>query len=127
MSIEITRDQNQNLTSLVVTGQASEEAMHEALAEIYVDDPALLVFWDMSQADVTHVTPDILQKFVRKAVCLGASKPGGRTAVVAPGDLQFGLGRMSEFFADVESAPFDLRVFRSKQDAMAWLTSETSG
>jgi hypothetical protein len=127
MPIEISKDQNQNLTILVVTGISSEQEMHKALGDIYESAPTPLVLWDMSQADVSYVTPDMLQNFVRKAAHLGTFRPGGRTAVVAPGDLQYGLGRMSEIFADVESAPYALRVFRSKPDAMGWLTSETAG
>ena len=124
MSIETTRDADQDLTTHVVTGFVSEEEMHGALEDFYEGQPTALVLWDMSQAEVAHVTPEMLQKFVHRAAELGVSRRGGRTAVIASGDLQFGLGRMSETFAEIESTPFSFCVFRSRQDAMRWLVSD---
>lgn len=124
MAIETTRDADQNLTIHVVIGSVSEKEMHRVLEDFYDGQPTALVLWDMSQAELAHVTAEMLQKFVRKAAKLGVRRRGGRTAVVAPADLQYGLGRMSETFAEIESTPFNYCVFRSRQDAMHWLTSD---
>ena len=48
----------------------------------------------------------MLRKFIRRAAQIGVRRQGGRTAVVASDDLQFGLARMSETFADLESMPY---------------------
>jgi hypothetical protein len=45
--------------------------------------------------------------------------PRGRTAVVAPTDLAFGLARMTQVF--MEEGPAEVRVFHSEEDALAWL------
>jgi hypothetical protein len=48
-----------------------------------------------------------------------------KIAVVAPRDLSFGLARMYEAFAD--SIPWKLAIFRSAEDALAWLGSPYTG
>ncbi len=42
-----------------------------------------------------------------------------KVAVIAPGDLSFGISRMYEAFSD--TAPWDLVVFRAVDAALAWL------
>jgi len=109
-----------------VTGPASEDEMYRVLEDFYGQKTTTLVLWDMSQAELAHVTPSILQKFIRRAAELGVSRRGGQTAVIAPNDLQYGLGRMSEILFELESTHFSFRVFRSRQDALLWLTSGNS-
>jgi hypothetical protein len=124
MGVKITRNEYRDLTLHDVTGSVSEEEMYDALDNFYKREPTALLLWDMSQADVSHVTPDILQRFVRKSTELEVRhQRGSRIAVVASEDLQYGLARMSEVFAELESAPYSFRVFRSHQEALQWLKS----
>jgi len=124
MPIETTRDPQRNLTIHVVTGPAREDEMYAALEVPGDGVPTRDVLWDMSLADVMHVTPGILRQFAKRAAELGVDRKGGRTAVVAPEDLQFGLARMSEVFVDMESSPYSLRAFRTREEATAWLESD---
>ena len=124
MSLTSHRDEAADRTIHVISGPVSEEEMYEALEFDSGQMPTAHVLWDMSSAEVEHVTADILRRFIGKAAELGARRPGGRTAVVAPEDLQFGLARMSEVFTELESAPYLFRAFRSRQEALAWLESD---
>lgn len=124
MAIETTRDPSLDLTIHIVTGQASEEEMHAALEGNGTEDQTALVLWDMSAAEVSHVTPGILRRFIKRAAELGKSRKGGRTAVVAPTDLTYGLARMSEAFTEFVSSPFRFKAFRTQAEAMLWLRSE---
>ena len=121
MSIITTWTQKENLTIHTVSGLASEEDMYRALAGDGNRETTAFVLWDMSRAEVAHVTSDILRRFIRKATELGEARQGGRTAVVAPEDLQFGLARMSEVFSEEESSPFGFRAFRTRAEALLWL------
>ena len=124
MGIKITRDEDQDLTIHDVTGPVSEEEMHDALDDFYKKETTTRLLWDMSQTDVSHVTPDILQEFIRRSIDLGLQHQGGRVAVFASEDLQYGLARMSMVFAEMESAPYIFNVFRSRKEALHWLISE---
>jgi len=124
MGIKITRDEDQDLTIHDVTGTVSEEEMYDAQENFYKKEPTTRLLWDMSQTDVSHVTPDILQKFIRRSVDFGLQHQGGRVAVFASEDLQYGLARMSQAFTEMESAPYSFNVFRSRKEALDWLISE---
>ena len=126
MPIKTTQDKGQNLTTHVVTGLIVEEEMYKALDVFYEHYNTPLLLWDMSEAEMDNVTPEMLRNFIRKAAKIGVRRRDGKTAVVAISDLQYGFGRMSEMLFELESGPFSFRVFRSRQDAMAWLTSDTS-
>jgi hypothetical protein len=107
-----------------VTGPVSEMEMYDALENFYKQEPTALFLWDMLQSDVSHVTSDILQRFVKKSAELGVRRQGGQTAVIAPEDLQYGMARMSEAFSEMESAPYSFRAFRTREEALLWLMSD---
>jgi hypothetical protein len=48
---------------------------------------------------------------------------GSRTAIVVPDDSGFGMGRMTELRASVESPDAMIRPFRDYDDAVRWLTA----
>lgn len=123
MAIKVIKDRNQDLTIHEVTGYAIEVEMYDALEKFYQQEPTTMLLWDMSKSDVSHVTPDILQKFIKRSAELGVSRQGGRTAIIAPEDLQYGLARMSMAFSEIESAPFSLCAFRTPKEALQWLKS----
>jgi hypothetical protein len=126
VAIKITRDEVKDLTIHVVIGPVSEEEMYDAIENFYNREPTMFLLWDMSQAEVADVASSVLEAFVQRAATLEGKRKGGRTAVFAPYDLQFGIGRMSEAFAELKSMPFKFRVFRSRQCALEWLISDYS-
>ena len=124
MSIETTRDPQLDLTTHVVTGPVREEEMYLALEGRGEEDQTALVLWDMSEAEVSHVTAGILRRFIKRAAELGKAREGGRTAVVAPNNLAYGLARMSEAFTELVASPFSFKAFRTQPEALTWLRSE---
>ena len=70
MGIKITRVEDQDLTIHDVTGPISEEEMYDALENFYNKGPTKLLLWDMSETDVSHVTSDILEQFIKRSVKL---------------------------------------------------------
>lgn len=124
MPLKTTRDPGAGLTIHTVTGPALPEEMYAALEGDGPESQTRLVLWDMSGAEVGHVTTEILRPFILKAVEVGRDRRGGRTAVVAPGDLAYGLARMSEALSELADSPYRFRPFRSQAEAMVWLKSE---
>ena len=57
------------------------------------------------------------------AMQLAPSRFGGRTAIVATSDFTFGLGRMYEAFAEFTDLGFELKIFRSRNEAEIWLAN----
>ncbi len=124
MSIETSRDPSRDLTIHVVSGLTSTDDMIAALEKFYSQGSTLLTLWDMSQSELSQITSGGIQEFIKRAAELGIERKGGRTAVVATEDLQYGLGRMAESFALFEKLPFRMRLFRAREEAMTWLFSE---
>jgi hypothetical protein len=57
------------------------------------------------------------------AAGLGKVRQGGRTAVITRTTLQYGLGRMAQIFGTDNRLPFELGIFRSRDEALAWLNA----
>jgi len=82
--------------------------------------PAMDVLFDITSGVGDKLTADGLKRMAR---FLWANTPklgaGYRAAVVAPGDRDYGLTRM--FQAYMDGPPFELKIFRGRQDALDWL------
>jgi hypothetical protein len=76
----------------------------------------------MAKADLSVITPDELHDFTRKAAQLGGERKEGLTAIIAPEDLHPGFVTLAKLFTSV--LPFRLKVFPSREEALAWLFPE---
>lgn len=76
------------------------------------------VLWDYSECDLSQVTQQEM-----RTVAQGAYKYAKhhKSAAVGPGDLQFGLLRMYEIFAEMKHVSPMMRVFRNAVEALNWL------
>ena len=51
----------------------------------------------------------------------GAARKGGKSAVLAPNDLEYGLAVMFRILSDKDGFPFGIGVFRSHKETGQWL------
>ncbi len=80
------------------------------------------VLWDFSGARVTGVgTADVKLLIGAIGKRLGVDD-NHKVAIAASGDFVYGLARMYEAFAT--RLPIQLKVFRSAEDALDWLTGD---
>ena len=124
MPIETSRDPDRELTILVVSGPVTLDEMITVLEDFYAKGSTRLTLWDLSPSDLSNVTPDDILRFIQRAAELGVERKDGRTAVFTTDDLQYGLGRMAETYAAFEDLSYSLSLFRSREEALAWLFSE---
>ena len=95
-------------------------AFYKSLYENDRIDPLMNLLVDLRQADSTPRSPDVLRQFAQFIQAKLKEVPEQpKVAVVAPEDLSFGLARMYEIFS--YSVPWDFEVFRTMDDALAWL------
>jgi len=81
---------------------------------------------DVTDVTELRITRDDVLEFVAVDVRIAALVPRAvAVAVVAPGDLAFGLARMWEAFAEVTG--WTTHVFRSRAEAEAWLRPWVEG
>jgi hypothetical protein len=78
-------------------------------------DPRFDQLWDFRAAEVVEVTTAVVHELAGSR----SFEAGAKRALVAPTDVGFGLARMFQTLH--EAAPEELRVFRTLDDAKAWL------
>jgi hypothetical protein len=120
-NIKIFVDQDRDLTTYVVTGKVSVKPIVPLLEELYSAAATLYLLWDFSQADASETKTSELNEIFTFSKEKARVRKEGKRAIVAPRDLEYGMGRMYEIFADVYKHPVPLRVFRTRDEAMKWL------
>ena len=104
-----------------VVGEVNFDKIAEYISENIESWISKPVIWDMSKADLSTVPSDQLRSFLQKMQSLSKKKSGEKTAIVAPQDMEYGMMRMFEIFAENESFEMELRVFRTIEEAKQWL------
>lgn len=85
--------------------------------------PGIDSLWDFREVSVRSVTAETLLAVAEYNATLSPERGATwRVALVVSADVAFGLSRM--FMAFVASAPNDVRVFRSSEEAEGWLSGE---
>jgi len=113
------------LTEYRVQGGVRVEDYVTCIHEFYTTGSVTRnVLWDLTEADVEHLGPEDIRKLARAPEGVTRDRDGGKTAIVAPPDLSFGRARIYEFTANLEDVGIELRVFRSRADALQWLASD---
>lgn len=84
--------------------------------------PGIDTLWDFRSVTVESVTPDLLKSVAAYNERLAPERGSSwKVALVVGADVAFGLSRM--FAVYVESAPNEVMVFKTMDEAEAWLAS----
>jgi len=116
-------DSDRDLTTLVFSGKVAPEEVIGALKEFYGASPTLNTIWNFSDCDLSAARMEQLSSILVVARSYAHLRKGGRSALVLPGDVGFGLGRMYEAMAEGKDHPVEHAVFRSVAEALKWLDS----
>lgn len=104
-------------------GAVSDDEFLSFYKSFYKETPfekSFNVLIDLRRTECASRSSSAIQEsvdFMRRQFVNIGSRP--KVAVVAPGDLSFGLARMYEAFSD--TAPWKFEVFRSADAALDWL------
>jgi len=112
---------NGSLTILSVVGKVTYTEVIGALNDFYNQNFTLNLLWDFSEADLQSATSEELQKIIAVAKGYAHLRLAGKTGVIMKNDLGFGLGRMYEILSEIKEHPIYHHIFRSKDEALAWL------
>lgn len=103
-------------------GEVGEAELVETAAKLASDGavpPGHRELVDLSRLEQTDVTPGALRRVARIYADTDQRPEDSQVAIVAPGDLFFGLSRMYEAYRD--GSGLRMRIFRSLDEARAWL------
>ena len=125
MAVQTTIDAAAGIVTHKVTGDLLVEDVQQAFAERTGHSdfrPGMSILWDLSEANASRMTSSDIRRIAgqNKARLKKAGVPY-KAAFLAPRDIEFGLSRMYEMFADASLV--ENRVFRNLEDARRWLSS----
>jgi len=100
--------------------------MFNTILSFLKETPTHYELWDFTSASYPNISIEDLREFSFIARKYGSSKQGGKTAIVAPKDLEYGLSRMFKTMTEIVEVPFEVHVFRSLDEAMLWLFDNQS-
>ena len=79
------------------------------------------VLWDEREADLSPIHGLDIDRLASWSLPLVEKCRGGRSAIVVEGDLNFGVARMMQSYAEAREFPFEVRCFRDREKALEWL------
>ena len=110
-----------DLTILTATGEAPFSELMQAMESFYTGSPTANLIWDCSQVTEINILNRELQTIVQYAKKHSDKRAGGQTALVANSSLKFGLARMTSIFAELVGLPWEMKIFKNLDAAMAWI------
>ncbi|MFC1670761.1 hypothetical protein ACFL20_10255 [Spirochaetota bacterium] len=102
-------------------GVTAAEEIIDAIKNFYKSENMLNVLWDLSKSNFDSLRPTDIESIVAIQSKYKDIRKGGKTAIVAPEDLHFGLSRMYQIQADLHKQSFKTRVSRTTEEAQQWL------
>jgi len=82
------------------------------------------VILDLSRGSLKHVTYDNLRIITDHVRTYAHTRTGGKTAIVAPTDVDYGISRMFNALTEIEDIAFYTQTFRNFSEAAKWVGSE---
>jgi len=112
------------LTIFTVKGELTFQEEMEALKAFYGGEPTSNVLWDFRLMEGNRLTSAELNQLFNFIKKNQEKRPQGKTALVAASDLDFGLSRASETYSQIKRLPWEIRAFRSMDQALKWINGE---
>ncbi len=81
--------------------------------------PGMKTVWDLRGASIAALTERAVRSLVDFNLVRKEQRGGGRAAIVASQDVDYGVARMFQAYA--EELPWETMVFRGLDDALPWL------
>jgi hypothetical protein len=121
-------DKTKNLTIYTLTGELTLDDIQNAIKSFWeAHELTLKGLWDARSAKLTKLKSSDMESIT---ACIGQfthrfeERKGGKSAVVASSDLQYGLSRVVGTLYDIEDFPTQLKIFRTMDGAMEWLDQD---
>jgi hypothetical protein len=121
-------DKTKNLTIYTLTGELTLDEIQNAIKSFWEAHALTLNgLWDARHAKLTNFKSsymDSITALIGQYTHRFEERKGGKTAVVASSDLQYGLSRILGTLYEIENFPTQLKIFRIIDEAMEWLDQD---
>ena len=124
VDISVSVERDNDLTVFEVHGDLTAADIISYSSEYYFKQPTKLVLWDATNGSVSSITNDEFHVIAREMKTYTNKRTGGKTALVSGHDIDFGLSRMYEAYADMEDLALQYRAFKDLDSARDWLLAK---
>lgn len=122
-TIRVSFDHELDVTLYTVIGDLTAEEIIATIEHDYANNPTTHVLWDLTDGSLSGMTAESFRRVAEVARRVRWGTPDGRTAYVGSDDLAYGLMRMYTTLAYLARVEADYDVFRTREEALAWLKS----
>ncbi len=116
-------DPDIDLTIFTVVGEATFDELWDQTRVLFKGKLSKLVLWDFTAATAAGVSSQELKEIARRGGTILSRVAGGKGAILAPKDIDYGIGRIFQVFSEQEIFPLEVEIFRDKSAAINWLIS----
>jgi hypothetical protein len=121
-NIHIISDATKNHTKFTVEGSITITDVLNAIKNFYEGDTVTKnVLWDLTNGKAKDIRSSELENIVTLRKGFAHLRNGGKTAILAPADIEFGMSRMVELMTHFKEETIETRVFRTMEDSYHWL------
>ena len=121
MPVSTSTDESHALTIFTVEGELTFQEQMNALKAFYSGDPTANVLWDFRLMKGNRVSSQELEELFNFIKANRGKRLQGKTALVATSDLDFGLSRVSEAYSQIRQLPWEMKAFRTMDEALEWI------
>jgi len=118
-------DPIKNLTIYTLNGDLALDEILNAIQSFWeAHELTLNVLWDARRAKLTRLKSSDIERIaelIGRYTHRFEERRGGKTAVVASSDLQYGLSRILGTFYEIKDFPTQFQTFRQMDEAIQWL------
>lgn len=114
-------EKSADLTIFRSRGKVTAGELEEAIRAFYEGVSSSLVLWDFSEADPSSLSAGEIRALAQLASSNSRRRTRGRTAIVAPKAITYGLSRMYQANAEIAESSTQTQTFRTAEEAWSWL------
>ena len=121
--INIISDATKNRTKFSVEGSITIIDVLNAIRNFYEGGAVTKnVLWDLTNGKAKEIQSSELENIFNLRKGFAHLRKGGKTAILAPADIEFGMSRMVELMTDFKEETIETRVFRTMENTKQWLS-----
>jgi hypothetical protein len=121
-------DKTKNLVIYILTGELTLDDIQSTIKSFWESHELTLnALWDARRAELTNLKSSDMESitaFIGQYTHRFEERKGGKSAVVASSDLQYGLSRILGTLYEIKDFPTKLQTFRQMDEAMEWLDQD---
>jgi len=121
-------DKTKNLVVYTLTGEMALDDIQSKIKSFWeAHNLTLNALWDARQAKLTNLKSSDMERItalIGQYTHRFEERKGGKSAVVASSDLQYGLSRILGALYEIEDFPTQLKIFRIMDEALEWIDQD---